>query len=82
MEFQSILDAVRGLSSEDQLRLVRVIQSELGTDESGSLQTGLPSAMAATVQARVAKYKADPSIALPWSDVEKRMDKLLEELGE
>jgi putative addiction module component (TIGR02574 family) len=82
MEFQSILDAVRGLSSEDQLRLVRVIQSELGTDESGSLQTGLPSAMAATVQARVAKYQADPSIALPWSDVEKRMDKLLKELGE
>jgi hypothetical protein len=85
MGFQAILDAVRDLPRADQVRLMHTIQAELALDvleESDAPPDGFTPAMAATIQARLASFKADPSVAVPWADVEANVEKLLKELGE
>ena len=82
MGFEAILDAVRDLSPPEKLRLLHAIQAELGLDESDASPAGFTPEMEAIIKARLARFKADPSIALPWDDVDASVDTLLKELGE
>jgi hypothetical protein len=85
MGFQAILDAVRDLPKAEQLRLLHMIQAELALDvleASDAPPAGFTPAMADAIQARLARYQADPSVAVSWADVEANVEQLLKELGE
>jgi putative addiction module component (TIGR02574 family) len=79
MEFQAVLDAVRSLAAEDRLRLVHLIQDEL---QSEGVDPDLTPAAVQEVRRRLAAFEADPSVGVPWEEVEARMQKQLKELGE
>jgi len=79
MEFQTVLDAVRSLAAEDRVRRVHVIQNELQAE---GIDPDLTPAGAQEVKRRLAAFDADPSVGVPWEDVEARMHKHLKELGE
>jgi putative addiction module component (TIGR02574 family) len=79
MEFQTVLDAVRSLGAEDRVRLVHLIQNELQAE---GIDPDLTPAGVQEVKRRLAAFEADPSVGVPWEEVEVRMQKQLKELGE
>ena len=79
MEFQAVLEAVRSWPVEDQVRLVHIIQKELPTQE---VDHDLSTEQVEEIKRRLSAYQADPSIGIPWEEVEARMQQQLKELGE
>jgi putative addiction module component (TIGR02574 family) len=79
MEFQAVLDAVRSLPVDDQVRLVDQIHEEL---EALANDLNMTPEQIKEIERRIAAYDADPSIGIPWEEVEAHIDKQLEELGE
>jgi putative addiction module component (TIGR02574 family) len=68
MEFQAVFDAVRSLPVDDQVRLVDQLKDDW--QENGNLH-GLTPAQIEEVERRIAAYDADPSIGIPWEEVER-----------
>ena len=79
MEFQAVLDAVRSLPVDDQVRLVDHIKDDLQTLVK---DTGLTPEQIKEIERRITAYDADPIIGIPWEEFETHIDKRLEELGE
>jgi len=79
MDYQTVLEAVRALPNEDRVRLLNEIHDEMDAEDRDFFLTDEQSA---EIQRRIAAYDADPSIGIPWEEVEARLDKQLEELGE
>ncbi len=79
MEFQAVLDAVRALPVDDQVRLVDQIQDDL---QALARDLKMTPDQIREIERRIAAYDADPSIGIPWEVVEADVDKQLEELGE
>jgi putative addiction module component (TIGR02574 family) len=79
MKFQAVVDAVRSLPAQDRARLVHLIQREL---QSEGVDPDLTPAAVQEVKRRLAAFEGDPSIGVPWEEVEARIQKQLKELGE
>ena len=79
MEFQNVLEAVRALPVDDQVRLVDQIHDDL---QELTASSQLSPEQTQEIERRIKAYEANPSIAIPWDDVDAGIDKQLEELGE
>ncbi|MBI1831213.1 MAG: addiction module protein [Planctomycetes bacterium] len=79
MEFQAVLEAVRALPKDEQVRLMEKIHDDWRDELSTS---GLTAEQKKEIERRLASYDADPSIGIPWEDVETHIERRLEELGE
>jgi putative addiction module component (TIGR02574 family) len=66
MEFQAVLDAVRSLPTEEQARLVDMIQDEL---ESSASDTDLSPVQIEELDRRLADIKKNPGAGTPWEQV-------------
>jgi putative addiction module component (TIGR02574 family) len=63
MEFQAVLEAVRALPMDDQVRLVDQIREDLETD------ADLTAAQKTELLKRMAEHKANPASGIPWERV-------------
>ncbi len=79
MGFQAVLELVRALPAEEQLRLVDLIEDELLPETD---VPDLTPEQIKEIKRRVAEHEANPSIGIPWEEFEAHTDKHLEELGE
>lgn len=79
MEFQAVLEAVRALPLNEQIRLAGQIDDDM---QALAKTFPLTPEQMQEIERRLAAYDANPSIGIPWEDVETAMDKQLEELGE
>ena len=79
MEFQAVLQAVRALPVDDQVRLVDQLHDDWQAHESDH---GLTPAQIAEIERRIAAYDADPNTGIPWEEFEAHMDKRMKELDE
>ena len=79
MEFQAVLDVVRSLPVDDQVRLVDQIHDDL---QELAKDFQMSPAQIKEIERRINAYEANPRIGIPWEEVAARVDKQLEELGE
>lgn len=79
MGYDAILDAIRALSVDDQRRLLAHIESELANHGD---DTELSSAQLREINRRIKAHDANPGDVIPWSRVEKSIERHLKELGE
>ena len=66
MEFQAVLDAVRSLPVEDQVRLVDQIQDDLLGEEP---DPDLTPELMEELDRRMAEMEANPDAGIPWEQV-------------
>jgi putative addiction module component (TIGR02574 family) len=65
MEFKAVLDAVRALSTEEQARLVDMIQDDLFSQTEPAQ---FSDEQATEIVRRVAAYDANPQVGAPWKN--------------
>jgi putative addiction module component (TIGR02574 family) len=68
MEFQAVLDAVRALPVDDQVRLVDQIRDELGTQGVDAVADLTPEQVD-ELDRRLADIAANPDDVVPWEQV-------------
>jgi putative addiction module component (TIGR02574 family) len=76
MSLSTTLSAIRAMSLEERIRLVQAVWDEIAAEQPA---IALDDEFKAELDRRIAAYEADPSKAVPWEQVQAKVEQRLKQ---